>query len=251
MRPTARKTIALLGLTLGFGLATGGASYAGTEPPFPLDELEALDPTNEDFNIEDAEAEFAELAALVAASTDVGDFGGGSSLTGPCGGFAFSYNEAGERIDAAIDLGDGGPPIDLISGGQAFTSGNPFKVDTQGVVTYFGFMPQTGDGPMKHSWSIKTSGVSIDSGGHPNDAGNNRNAGIVNLKDDLPIKFSAKVQISGSLTSENLAECAGEGYVEFQGDGLVGPLGLLGLALLGGGIVGLLFNARPAMTYKG
>jgi hypothetical protein len=251
MRRIILSAIGIAGVTLTLGLAGGAASQAGTEPPFPIDDLEALDPTNETFNVEDANTEFTELAALVAAATAGTEFGGGSSLTGPCGGYAFSYNEAGERIDAAIDLGDGGPPIDLMGGGQAFTSGNPFKVDTQGIVTYFGFMPQTGDGPMKHSWSIETSNVSIDSGGHPNDAGDNRNVGIVNLKDDLPIKFSAKVQISGSLTSENLAECAGEGYVEFQGDGLVGPLGLLGLALLGGAIAGLLFNARPAMTYKG
>jgi len=250
MRRIVLSALGIAGATLILGLAGGAALQAGTDPPFPLDSLEALDPTNEDFDVEAANDEFTELAALVAAASAGAEFGSGSSLTGPCGGYAFSYNEAGERIDAAIDLGDGGPPIDLMSGGQAFTSGNPFKVDTQGIVTYFGFMPQSGAGPMDHTWTIETSGVSIDSGGDPNEAGNNRNAGIVNLKEDLPFSFSAKVQISGSLTSD-LPECSGEGYVEFQGDGLIGPLGLGGLALLGGAFAGLLFNARPAMTYKG
>jgi hypothetical protein len=252
MRRTLRSAIWIAGLTLGLGLTVGAVSHAGTEPPpIPLDEFEALDPANEDIDVDAAEQEFTRLAVLVTESTDTSSFGGSSSLTGPCGGMAFSYAENGDLIDAAIDLGDSTAPIDLVGGGQAFTSGNPFKVDTQGIVAYFGFMPQTGDGPQNHSWSIKTSGVSLDSGGDPNELGNNRNAGIVNLKDDLPFKFSAKVQISGELTSDNLAACTGEGYVEFEGDGLLGPMGIFGLFMLGGGFVGLLFNARPAMTFKG
>jgi hypothetical protein len=118
-------------------------------------------------------------------------------------------------------------------------------------VTYFGFMPQTGDGPMNHSWFIKTSGISLDSGGDPNTAGDNRNAGTVDLGEDLPVKFSANVKINGELTSDNLAPCVGEGNVEFIGNGLTDPVGIAALALLGGGLLGLLFNARPAMTYRG
>jgi len=251
MRRKLRSAIGLAGLALGLGLTIGAVSHAGTEPPpLPLDDFETLDPTNEDIDVEQAGEDYDRLAALVVASTDASSFGGGSSLTGPCGGVAYSYAENGDRIDAAIDLGDGSPPIDLMGGGQAFTSGNPFKVDTQGIVAYYGFMPEMGDGPKDHSWSIETAGVSFDSGGDPNELGNNRNAGIVNLKDDLPFKFSAKVEISGNLTSD-LEECKGEGYVEFEGDGLLGPAGIAGLLLLGGGLGGLLFNARPAMTFKG
>jgi hypothetical protein len=246
MRRTLRTAIGIAGLTVGLGLAVGAPTHAS---PDPSGDTSALDPEGEsgDYDIEAAAAEFEALAVIAIAPDTVS---GSSELTGPCGGFAHSYGENGELIDSAIDLGNGGPPIDLIDGGQAFTSSNPFKVDTRGVVTYFGFMPQTGDGPKDHAWHIKTSGVSLDSGGDPNELGNNRNAGIVNLGEDLPFSFSAKVQVSGELTSD-LAPCVGEGYVEFIGDGLLSPLGITGLVFLGGAIAGLLFNARPAMTFKG
>ena len=38
-------------------------------------------------------------------------------------------------------------------------------------------MPQEGIGPLDNSWFIKTSGVSLDSGGDANVDGDNRNAG--------------------------------------------------------------------------
>lgn len=250
MRRKLRSAIGLAGLTLGLGLSVGLAASAETNaPPDPSGNIGALDPESEngDYDVEAADAEFEALAAIALAP---GSTSGSSKLVGPCGGFAHSYGENGDLIDSAIDLGDGSPPIDLLDGGQAFTSSNPFKVDTRGVVTYYGFMPRVGEGPMDHNWSIDTAGVSFDSGGHPNDAGHNRNAGIVNLDDDLPVKFSAKVKISGELNS-NLEQCAGEGYVEFIGDGLVSLIGAAGLLLMFGGIAGLLFNSRPAMTYKG
>ena len=246
MRRTLRGVIGIVGLTLGLGLAVGAPTQAS---PDPSGDIGALDPEGEsgDYDIEAAAAEFDALAAIAVAP---GTTSGSSKLTGPCGGYAHSYGEDGELIDSAIDLGDGSPPIDLMGGGQAFTSSNPFKVDTRGVVTYYGFMPQSGDGPKDHSWYIKTSGVSLDSGGHPNEAGDNRNVGIVNLGEDLPFAFSAKVQVSGQLTSD-LEACVGEGYVEFIGGGLLSPLGITGLVLGLGAVAGLLFNARPAMTFKG
>jgi hypothetical protein len=246
MRRTLRTAIGIAGLTLGLGLAVGATTHAS---PDPSGDIGALDPEGEssDYDIEAAAAEFDALAVIAIVP---GTTSGSSKLTGPCGGFAHSYGENGELIDSAIDLGDGSPPIDLMGGGQAFTSSNPFKVDTRGVVTYYGFMPQLGDGPKDHTWHINTSGVSLDSGGDPNELGNNRNAGIVNLKEDLPFAFSAKVQVDGKLTSD-LAPCVGEGYVEFIGGGLLSPFGITGLVLLGGAMAGLLFNARPAMTFKG
>ena len=71
-------------------------------------------------------------------------------------------------VDAAADWGDDNPPVDLLDGGQAFTTSNRFKVDTRGVVVYYGFMPHEGDGPIDHEWEVKTSGISLDSGGDPN-----------------------------------------------------------------------------------
>ena len=119
------------------------------------------------------------------------------------------------------------------------------------MVAYFGFAPQTGDGPRNHNWTIKTAGVSLDSGGDNNGDGKNRNAGIVNLGDELPLTFSFKTKVSGELRSQNLAPCIGKGWVEFDGGfPLTTVPGVVGSVLLLGGLVGLLFNARPAMTWK-
>jgi hypothetical protein len=52
------------------------------------------------------------------------------------------------------------------------------------------------------------------------------------------------------MTSQNLEECIGEGHVEFVGGGLISPVGIASLAVFAGGLVGLLFNARPAKTWK-
>ena len=245
-------------LALGVMCLVGTSSAEAGDVPPPtiddeaLDAIRALIPEGEpgEYDVTEADLVFGTIVAMTGLSTEVDDFGTESTLTGPCGGFAFSYDENGNRIDAALDAGDAAPPVDLLEGGQAFTSGNPFQVDTRGVVVYFGFAPREGDGPMNHMWSIKTSGISLDSGGDPNSSGNNRNAGLVDLANDLPVKFSAKVKVEGEMTSDNLERCFGQGYVEFIGNGLLDPVGLGALAALGGGLFGILFNARPAKTWK-
>ena len=239
----------------GFALLVPGGPAAAQDDTLDddvLEQLRELIPEGEpgEYDLDEADMLYQQLVSLTQESTEVADFGDGSELTGPCGGWAFSYDQDGERIDAAFDAGDDNPPIDLLDGTQAFTSSNPFQVDTRGVVVYFGFAPREGDGPMNHRWEIRTSGISIDSGGDPNSAGENRNAGLVDLDEDLPVKFSAKVRVEGEMTSDNLPPCMGQGHVEFQGNGLTDPVGLAGLALLGGGLFGLLFNARPAKTWK-
>ena len=245
-----------VGLIFGLSLAMGSVAQA-TEADSEVDQ-DVLDAIREQIpegapgesDLTEADEEFGQLVSLFGESTDVANFGSGSVLTGPCGGYAYSYDEDGQLLDAALDFGDSGPPVDLLEGGAAFTSGNPFEVDTRGVVVYYGFMPDIGDGPLNHSWYIKTSGISLDEGGDPNTGGNNRNVGLVDLANDLPVKFSATVQVEGELMSDNLASCIGKGHVKFIGNGLTDPVGAAGLALLGGGIFGLLFNARPAMTFK-
>lgn len=251
MRRFRRGLVLATGVMLGLGLAVGALAQSTGDDA--LDAIRELIPEGEpgEYDLTEADAEFRQLVSLFGASSQVADFGTGSQLTGPCGGFAYSYDKDGMLIDAAMDVGDGDPPVDLLDGGQAFTSGNAFKVDTRGVVVYFGFAPETGDGPLNHRWFIKTSGISIDKGGDPNTIRNNRNTGLVDLAEDLPVKFSAKVRIEGEMMSESLATCVGKGHVDFLGNGLTDPVGLAALALLGGGFFGLLFNSRPAMTYKG
>lgn len=218
-----------------------------------LDALRAQVPEGNpgEYDLTEASAEFGQLVSLLGQSTAIADFGDGSTLTGMCGGWAYSYDKNGDRLDAAADMGDGSPPVDLLDGTQAFTSSNPFRVDPRGVVVYYGFSPESGDGPLNHSWYIKTSGISLDKGGDPNTNLKNRNAGLVDLDKDLPVKFTADIEIEGRMMSDNQPDCVGKGHVAVEGDGLTDPVGIAGLALLGGGVFGLLFNARPAMTYKG
>ena len=240
-------------VALGLSFALGAGAQDDTVDQDTLDALRAEVPEGDPgkYDLTEANEEFGRLVEIYGQSTQVPSFGDGSQLTGVCGGYAYSFDKNGSLIDAAMDVGDGNPPIDLQGGGQAFTSSNPFKVDPRGLVQYYGFSPRDGDGPEDHRWTIKTSGNSLDKGGDPNPLFKNRNAGIVDLAEDLPFKFTAKVKISGEMMSKNQPDCVGKGHVSFEGDGLTDPVGLAGLALLGGGFFGLLFNARPAMTYRG
>ena len=239
----------------GLALLVSGSPAVGQDDGLDqttLDALRAEVPEGEpgEDDIREGDDRFGRLVSILGQNTVV-NIGTGSKLEGVCGGYAYSFDADGELIDAAMAFGDGSPPVDILDGGQAFTASNRFKVDTRGLVQYYGFMPRAADGPENHSWTIRTSGISLDSGGDPNENLKNRNAGIVDLDKDLPVKFSANVKVSGRLDSANIGSCVGEGHVEFIGNGLTDPVGLAALALLGGGIFGLLFNARPAMTYKG
>jgi hypothetical protein len=70
----------------------------------PEEFLQRVDPTGSGFDLEEE----------------------GAYLFGPCGGAAMSYDANGDSLDAAVDLGDGNPPIDIY-GEPIFTAGNPFR----------------------------------------------------------------------------------------------------------------------------
>ena len=254
VRRTSNFLVALSVLgALTFGALFAGARADARQNDPALDALRAEIPEGfpGEYDLTEANEEFGQLVSLYGQTTQIADFGDASMLSGPCGGWAYSYDKNGDLLDAAMDVGNGDPPIDLLEGGvQAFTSANPFRVDPRGIVQYYGFSPEDGDGPLNHRWFIKTSGISLDKGGDPNSNLKNRNAGLVDLDKDLPVKFTAKIEIEGEMMSENLAMCFGKGHISVEGNGLTDPVGLAGLALLGGGIFGLLFNARPAMTWK-
>ncbi len=240
--------LGVLTMTLG-GPARAQDDGSGNDA---LEQLRQLVPIGEpdQYDTTEADAIYGQIAELVGLTTSVEEFGSSSRLAGPCGGFAYSYDDDGFLLDAAADLGDASPPIDLVDGGQAFTADNPFKVDTSGAVLYYGFSPREGDGPHEYQWTIRTSGISVDSGGDPNPLGKNRNVGLVDLDEQLRFDFSAVVTVKGDMTSQNLEACIGEGHVEFIGGGLLTPIGIASLAVFAGGLVGLLFNARPARTWK-
>lgn len=198
----------------------------------------------------------------------------GAVLLGPCGGAAISYDAHGDSLDAAVDLGDGNPPVDIY-GEAAFTAGNPFQVDSGGMVAYFGF---TLDDPYltlgafhDHRWEVVIMEISADEGGDPNPRDKNRNAGLMELGDLLPFQFQMKAKVQGvfvdnwgpadlpEYTADDVAAvfaghavCFGEGWVEFVGDSY--PLftvpGALASALALAGFSGILFNARPALSWR-
>ena len=199
----------------------------------------------------------------------------GAYMMGPCGGAVISYDARGDSLDAAVDLGDADPPIDIY-GEPAFTEGNPFQVDSGGTVLYFGYTrPDApyarGEAFHDHDWEIVIMGISADSGGDPNPRDKNRNAGIMELGDLLPFQFQIKVKAQGvfvdanfgepfpEYTADNVAEvfagqtfCFGEGWVQFVGDQypLFTAPGALATALALAGFSGILFNARPALSWR-
>ena len=239
-----RVRAGLIGLIAAAAISSSPAGEAAAAPPIDPD---GFPPAGEELDDAAAEQLFVSLEGVAAT----GGPDGSSSLTGVCGGVAFSYDSDNELIDAAYDGGDGAPPVDLIDGGQAFTSGNRFKVDTNGTVNYYGFAPRSGDGPMDYDYELKVSGITVASQFEPNSSGNNRNGGTIDLASDLPFAFDANIDASGTLKIGASEFCAGEGNVEFIGNGLVSIPGGIGILVLAVGGVGIFVNARPARTWKG
>ena len=248
------RLIGVVGLAVVLGLA--GDAHAGAQDDGAgdgaLDAVRALVPVDDpgQYDVATANALYGQLVEAYRASTPVDSFGDNSTLTGVCGGFAHSYDDDGDLVDAAADFGDDTPPVDLLDGGQAFTSDNRFKVDTQGAVVYFGFMPYEGGGPSDLEWEIKTVGIPLDSGGVPNPTAVNMTSGRADLADDLPVTFTANAKVTGEVTSTNIGSCDGEGQVEFLGNGLADPVGIAAMVLFAVGMLGLLFNARPSRSWK-
>lgn len=203
---------------------------------------------------------FGDGQQTVAADATVDTIGGGSSfLQGQCGGVAISYDADGAVIDAAVGVGAtrDGLLLDVSGDGRgerAFTTSNPFEVRADGQVVYSGYLPYTGgEGPLDHVWKITTGGLSVDSGGDDNPDANNANAGIVNLGESIPApaRFTGTFVVQGWLFSQNGRFCVAEGHVQFTGPfPLFTAPGALGTIVGFAGIAGLLFNARPAQTFR-
>ncbi len=195
-------------------------------------------------------------AHAAAASGEVGD---GSSLTGPCMGIALSFDGDGRLIDAAADFDPDGAPVDMYayyeSGGTdvraAFTAKNPFEIDVNGFVAYTGVAGAAGDGPRNHTWEITSFGQALDEGGDDNADGENRNAGSLDLGEQLPApaKVNALFRVEGSMRADNGFACDGSGYVATTGGTPVLEVAGGVMVLIGG--LGAVFNARPARTWRG
>ena len=199
------------------------------------------------------------MAGDAVGVTASGEVGGGSSLTGPCMGIALSFDGDGQLIDAAADFDPDGAPVDMFayyeSGGTdlraAFTSKNPFEVDVNGFVAYTGVAGAAGDGPRNHTWEITSFGQALDSGGDDNADGKNRNAGTLDLGEQLPAaaKLNALFKVEGSMRADNGFACDGSGYIATTGGTPVLEVAGGVMVLIGG--LGAVFNARPARTWRG
>lgn len=200
------------------------------------------------------------LAAVNPSGADFAEGDDGSSLTGPCKGVAISYDADGNSVDAIFDTG-GAEPVRGVDGAQKMTRSNPFEVDTRGTLVYFGSsQPATFH---NHRWFLKAQGVFKDDGGDPNPRDKNRNAGSVDFGNLLPFSFTALVKASGAWVDEwgaaELPEmetypspnCVGDGWVKFVGPSpLLTPPGALAALLAVAGFTGVLFNARPALSWR-
>ncbi|MEX0826836.1 MAG: hypothetical protein WD184_08830 [Acidimicrobiia bacterium] len=210
---------------------------------------------------DDAVGEVEDQAFLDAVGSDSFDTDDeGSSLTGPCKGVVISYDADGSSVDAFIDRGGPDPLID-INGNQAMTKSNPFEVDTRGTLLYFGSsQPATFH---NHRWYLKAEGIFKDDGGDPNPRDKNRNAGSVDFGALLPFPFTALVVAEGAWVDEwgptELPDqatypepnCIGRGWVKFVGPNpFLTPPGILATLFAAAGFTGVLFNARPALSWR-
>lgn len=247
-----RRLIGLGATALAIG-ALGAGDRAGAQDggvdQSTLDELTALVPLDADELTDDEAGALIEQMLAIAGSIPTASGDDTSKLTGPCGGFAYSYDGEGALIDAAYDAGDDNPPQDLIDGGQAFTRSNRFLIDTGGRVTYFGFAPLSGPGPQDHEYSLEVAGITVASGGDPNTNEKNRNAGTIDIGEEMPFELSLAFEAGGTLQAPGFPGCAGQGHVELDGNGLASPVGVVGLTLTALGLIGLFF-ARPARTWR-
>lgn len=261
----AKRSVAVVGLILLATLVGTGSVGAQTESPPPdeelaqefQDEMQALldelgadgDPATLLGDAGDLDLPPGDLVFVSVATTQTPVVeSDASSLAGPCTGMAVSFDGDGNVIDAASDFDPKAPPYDLVDGGQAFTASNPFEVDVNGYVVYAG---QATPAPLDHTWAIQVQGLSLDSGGDDNADAEDRNAGTVNLSEDLPTpaKVNALFHIDGELTAADGFSCNGDGFIKTVGGAPL--LMALGLILLLCGGLGALFNARPAKTWQG
>lgn len=152
--------------------------------------------------------------AATGNTTEV-SIGGSSKLQGQCAGTAVSYDGDGKVLDAAYGIGgaENGLLVDAFGGGfneRAFTKSNPFEVQADGYVIYYGYLPSAGgDGPLDHRWEITTAGISLDKGGDPNPKLKNRNAGVADLGDNIPAaaRFTGTFGVNGDMFAKNGLFC--------------------------------------------
>ena len=187
---------------------------------------------------------------VVAASLVVGSLlvlvpgaASAESLTG-CSGTATSFDADGNQIDQAT--ASDGKIVDA-DGKPVFTSANPFTVDNQGTVKYSG----SSDAVITdHTWKITMFGTQLVSGGSPNASLTKDADGTFDIQKKVSVRFTGLVRVEGDVTGRG-GSCAGDGYIEVQGNPFTSPVTWFGLLFAGFGALGLFFSLPRFGTIQG
>jgi hypothetical protein len=125
----------------------------------------------------------------------------------------------------------GGATLDTATGGAPdATQQDPFIVDWDGTVAYDG---TTGSQVIKHNtWFVNVWHLPTPlRGGSPNDDGNQKGNGSVDVSANAPFRMTGLYFVDGAISGEG-GQCAGSGWFKIAGD----PVGTIpffvGLALL-------------------
>ena len=215
------------------------------------DATTALPPIGDhgDFHNTDSDAALLTIQALIQEAGIEGD--GGARLEGQCGGFALSFDDKGKLIDAAYrdPAAQSASPIRIWPasefGETVFDKDNPFKVHSAGDVIYRG---TTVPVFQNHNWEINST-FALDTGGDDNPAGEQDNFGAVEVGETIPVRFTGLFKVDGFI-EDGEDRCEGSGWVEFVGPfPALTPAGAVAAVFAAGGFAGILFNARPALTF--
>lgn len=160
-----------------------------------------------------------------------------ATISGSCSATAASFASGVDSADPA-SLAIDAIEIPENSSVDNGTSGNPFRVDSQGSVAWSG---QTSMAATNHSWSVDflVAGVGSLDDSDPNEKDERSNSGVKDMSDIFPADITGLVKVTGTFKSDG-GTCKGDGWIKLVGSptgtipwigGLAaGALGLLGMA---------------------
>jgi len=139
-----------------------------------------------------------------------------------------------------------GDELGTLTGPAASSPDVPFVVDRKGKVAWQGSAPLITSG----TYGLSVFGLPIWGGEFTNDEGKTSADGTVTVADVLPVDLVGLFQVSGSVKGEGGA-CEGSAWVKLAGDPLTSIPGLVGIALVVLGGLGVLASIPGAHFGRG